>query len=154
VFPRNAQSDATTIPNSNSFVLMPAKKVSQDGSVASELNNSKKSADNIALNKNRTLFGIASFYSFNLEGTETATGETFYHEGFTAASNNFKLNTLVKVTNLRNGKSVIVRINDRMHPKMAKKGRIVDLTLSAAKKIGLSFLTGLTKVKVEPLALK
>ena len=66
----------------------------------------------------------------------------------TGASNNFKLNTWVRVTNLRNDKSVIVRINDRMHKKMAKKGRVVDLTRSAAKKLG--FLSrGLTKVVVE-----
>jgi len=105
-------------------------------------------------NDAKSLLGTASFYSADLEGTETATGETFEHEGFTAASNNFKLNTWVKVTNLRNGKSVVVRINDRMHPEMAQKGRVVDLTLSAAKKIGLSFLAGLTKVKGEPVTTK
>jgi len=111
----------------------------------------KKSFEDAKTKNSKTLFGIASFYSQNLEGTETSTGETFSHQYLTAASNNFKLNSWVRVTNLRNGKSVIVRINDRMHPKMAAKGRVVDLSISAAKKIGLTFLAGLTKVKVEEI---
>lgn len=105
--------------------------------------------NNGAAPKKKALTGIASMYSPKLEGTETSTGETFSHNLLTAASNNFKLNTLVKVTNLRTGKSVIVRINDRMHPAMSAKGRVVDLSLSAAKQIGLTVLAGLTKVKVE-----
>ena len=96
-----------------------------------------------------TVKGIASFYSKSLEGTETATGETFKHSKLTAASNNLPLNTWVRVTNLKNGKSVVVRINDRMHPRMAKKGRVIDLTITAAKKIGLTSKIGLTKVSLE-----
>lgn len=96
----------------------------------------------------KTVKGIASFYSKNLDGTKTATGEIFRNSKLTAASNSFKLNTWVRVTNLRNDKSVIVRINDRMHPRMAKKGRVVDLSRAAAKQ--LDFLKkGLTKVKIE-----
>jgi len=67
----------------------------------------------------------------------------------TAASNLYKLNTWVRVTNLRNGKSVIVRVNDRMHPNMVKIGRVIDLTNSAASYIGLTKGHGLTKVRVE-----
>ncbi len=94
--------------------------------------------------------GIASFYSSNLDGTLTATGEIFRQRKLTAASNNFKLNTWVLVTNLKNKKSVIVRINDRMHPRMKKKGRVVDLTMAAAAL--LDFMeAGLAKVKVEPI---
>ncbi|MBG9376605.1 septal ring lytic transglycosylase RlpA family protein [Panacibacter sp. DH6] len=95
------------------------------------------------------LKGTASFYSKSLEGSETATGEVFSHANYTAASNNLPLNAWVKVTNLRNGKTVVVRINDRMHPKMAKKGRVIDLTIAAAKKIGLTTKIGLTKVSLE-----
>lgn len=96
----------------------------------------------------RTVNGIASFYSSNLDGTKTATGEIFRNSKLTAASNHFKLNTWVRVTNLRNNLSVIVRINDRMHRRMAKKGRVVDLSRAAAKQ--LNFLKrGLTKVMVE-----
>ena len=148
VFPRNTNSNVSTVCDTN--VMVSSKKVMQN--IASE--NSIKSSNKIAPKKDKSLFGIASFYSPNLEGTETATGEIFEHACLTAASNNFKLNTWVKVTNLRNGKSVVVRINDRMHPRMAEKGRVVDLTLSAAKKIGLTFLAGLAKVKVEPLGAK
>lgn len=98
----------------------------------------------------KTLCGIASFYSLNLDGTRTSTGEIFRHKKMTAASNNFKLNTWVKVTNLSNGKVVIVRINDHMHKRMEKKGRVVDLSRTAAK--ALDFMkAGLTKVKVEEL---
>ena len=99
--------------------------------------------------KPKTIDGIASFYSKNLEGTETATGEIFKHAKYTAASNNLPLNTWVRVTNLKNGKCVVVRINDRMHPRMAKKGRVVDLTIAAAKKIGLTSKIGITKVSLE-----
>lgn len=92
--------------------------------------------------------GIASFYSFNLDGTLTSTGERYRNSKLSAASNDFDLNTWVRVTNLKNNKSVILRINDRMHPRMQQKGRVVDLSLKAAKK--LDFINnGLTKVKVE-----
>ncbi|MDP1845079.1 MAG: septal ring lytic transglycosylase RlpA family protein [Sediminibacterium sp.] len=92
--------------------------------------------------------GVASFYSANLDGTITATGEIYRNNKFTGASNNLKLNTWVRVTNLRNGKMVIVRINDRMHPRMKKRGRVIDLSRIAAKK--LDFMkNGLTKVKLE-----
>jgi rare lipoprotein A (peptidoglycan hydrolase) len=98
----------------------------------------------------KAVTGIASFYSYNLDGTLTATGERYRNKLLTAASNHFKLNTWVLVTNLRNKKSVIVRINDRMHPRMKKKGRVVDLSREAARL--LEFMdNGLTKVKVEPI---
>ncbi|MBV9987214.1 MAG: septal ring lytic transglycosylase RlpA family protein [Chitinophagaceae bacterium] len=100
--------------------------------------------------KGKALTGIASFYSYNLDGTMTSTGERYRNARFTAASNNFKLNTWVLVTNLNNKKSVIVRINDHMHPRMKKKGRVVDLSREAAKQ--LDFIDrGLTRVKVQPV---
>lgn len=95
----------------------------------------------------KVAYGVASFYSKSLEGTKTATGETFRHAKMTAASNHFKLGTWVRVINLRNGKSIIVRINDRMHKKMALRGRVVDLSYTAAEK--LAFIkSGLVRVKV------
>ncbi len=94
--------------------------------------------------------GKASFYSANLNGTKTATGEIFDNNKMTAASNSFKMNTWVLVTNLSNDKTVIVRINDRMHPKMAKKGRIIDLSHAAAKKLNF-LIKGITKVSIEPI---
>ena len=92
--------------------------------------------------------GIASFYSTNLDGTKTSTGEIFRHKKLTGASNNLPLNTWVLVTNLKNKKTVIVRINDRMHPRMKKKGRVIDLSKMAADI--LDFVNdGLTRVSLE-----
>ena len=96
------------------------------------------------------LKGIATIYAKRFNGSRTATGEIFKHSNLTAASNNFKINTWVKVTNLINSRSVIVRINDRMHPRMAKLGRVIDLTQAAAKLLG-SF-DGMVKVRVEEIA--
>lgn len=98
----------------------------------------------------KQLNGIATIYAKRFNGLRTATGEVFKHSNLTAASNNFKINTWVKVTNLVNLKSVIVRINDRMHPRMAKMGRVVDLTQAAAKLLGN--FDGMLKVKVEEIA--
>lgn len=92
--------------------------------------------------------GSASYYSPKFEGRKTASGMVFTHKGFTAASNNFPLHSWVKVTNLLNNKSVVVLINDRMHPRMKRKGRVVDLTRSAAD--SLDFLAaGLARVSVQ-----
>ena len=107
-------------------------------------------ADSVFVIKAKVLYGIASFYSANLDGTQTATGEIFRNKKLTAASNNFKLQTWVRVTDVENGRSVIVRINDRMHKRMAKKGRVVDLSRAAAKAIGLG-TKGITQVKVEEI---
>ncbi len=92
----------------------------------------------------KTLYGQASFYAKKFEGRKTASGEIFSHKKFTAACNALPLGTWIEVTNLRNGKSVIVKTNDRLHPSMR---RVVDLTMAAAKK--LDFVkSGLTRVKV------
>ena len=82
--------------------------------------------------------GIASFYSSKFNGLKTASGEIYRSKKYTAASNIFILNSVVRVTNMRNGKSVLVRINDRMHPKMLKKGRVIDLSGGAAKKLAMT----------------
>ena len=94
--------------------------------------------------------GIASFYSKSFDGTLTATGETFNNRKLTAACNLFKLNTIVRVTNLRTGSYVVVRINDRMHPKMLQKGRIIDLSQVASKKLIINS-KGIIKVAIEAI---
>ena len=103
----------------------------------------------ISIELNR-ITGLASFYSLNLNGTLTSTGEKFQNKKYTAACNLFKLNTLVRVTNRRNGHSVIVRINDRMNPSMLKKGRVIDLSIASAKKLKLNS-NGIVKVTVEAI---
>jgi rare lipoprotein A len=98
----------------------------------------------------RILYGQASFYASKFEGRKTANGEIFRHAKLTAACNSLPLGTWIKVTNLRNGKSVVVKTNDRLHPKTK---RLVDLTHTAAQKLGF-IKSGLTRVKVEVLKQK
>ena len=93
----------------------------------------------------KILYGQASFYSDKFIGKKTANGEIFSQEKYTAACNLLPLGTWIRVTNLKNGKSVIVKTNDRLHPKMK---RLVDLSRAAAKKINY-INSGITKVKVE-----
>ncbi len=78
--------------------------------------------------------GIASWYGKEDHGDLTASGEPYNMYEYTAAHRTLPFGTLVKVTNLKNGKSVIVRINDR-GPFV--KGRIIDLSYASAKKIGM-----------------
>jgi rare lipoprotein A len=93
----------------------------------------------------RVFYGQASFYANKFNGRKTASGEIFDQKKLTCACNVLPLGTWIKVTNLKNGRSVIVKINDRIHPKM---NRIVDLSRSAAEKLGY-ISKGLTRVKVE-----
>lgn len=90
--------------------------------------------------------GMASYYHDKFHGRRTACGEKFNQNSLTAAHRKLLFNTLVKVTNLNNDKSVIVRINDRGPYKY--EGRIIDLTLTAAKKIGV-VKRGVVPVKIE-----
>jgi rare lipoprotein A len=93
----------------------------------------------------RIFYGQASFYANKFNGRKTANGEIFSQKKFTCACNVLPLGTWIKVTNLSNGKSVIVKVNDRIHPRMK---RIVDLSKVAAQK--LDYISkGLTRVKVE-----
>jgi rare lipoprotein A (peptidoglycan hydrolase) len=102
---------------------------------------------NIELNR---ITGIASFYSKNLDGTLTSTGERYRNKRYTAACNLFKLNTLVRVTNMRNGATILVRINDRMHPNMLKKGRVIDLSGVGAHELKTKS-SGIVKVTLEAI---
>lgn len=88
--------------------------------------------------------GIASWYGSDFHGRPTASGEIYNMYAMTAAHKTLPLGTYVKVTNLENGKSVIVKINDR-GPFV--KGRIIDLTYAAAKKLGMAN-KGIAKVKI------
>ena len=99
---------------------------------------------------NNFITGIATYYASKFEGNRTATGEVFHHSLLTAASNFFALNTWVRVTNVLTGKSIVVRINDRMHPSMSKKGRVLDLTMTGAKQLKI-VNSGVAKVKIEQL---
>jgi len=97
--------------------------------------------------KPKVYYGIASYYADKFNGRPTANGEIYDHDKLTAACNILPLGTWIRVTNLKNNKSVIVKTNDRLHPRMK---RIVDLSKSAAKKLAYTG-RGLTQVKVEVL---
>jgi len=94
--------------------------------------------------------GIASWYGPNFHGRYTSNGEIYNMYAFTAAHKTLPMNTIVKVQNLNNGKSVIVRINDR-GPFV--KGRIIDLSYVAGKKIGLD-VVGTAPVKITVIGFK
>ena len=95
-------------------------------------------------------YGQASFYAGKFHGRKTASGEIFNKEKMTCACNVVRLGTWLRVTNLSNGKSVVVKVNDRIHPRMR---RLVDLSSAAARKLGYT-KNGLTRVKVEVLGRK
>ncbi len=151
-----AQTDSTSFISVNSLFVNPSDRdflTNSDSLGTSNIESIHNSIPKIISEKStKTLLGTASYYSAKFEGKKTATGEVFHQRNLTCASNNFKLNTWLRVTNLKNGESVIVRITDRMHPSMAKKGRVADLTTTAAKKIGITSKIGLAKVKVEQVS--
>lgn len=91
--------------------------------------------------------GIASFYGEKFHGHLTSNGEIYNMYSMTAAHKNLPLPTYVRVTNLNNKKSVIVRVNDRgpFHP-----GRIIDLSYSAAFKLGIT-RAGTAPVEIEAI---
>lgn len=90
--------------------------------------------------------GVASHYSVRSNGgTHTASGEVLKDSSLTAAHKTLKFGTVVKVTDLKTQKEVIVRINNR-GPFI--KGRIIDLSQAAAKQLGIT-KRGIAKVKVE-----
>jgi rare lipoprotein A len=90
--------------------------------------------------------GLASVYGKQFNGKSTASGERYDSHALTAAHRTLPLGTDIRVTNLENGRSVRVRVNDR-GPHV--RGRIVDLSSSAAAALGFS--TGVVRVKVEVL---
>jgi rare lipoprotein A len=92
-------------------------------------------------------YGTASYYHDKFSGRKTSTGEIFSQKKMTAAHNTLPLGTWIKVTNLKNQKSVVVRINDRLHH---RNKRLVDLSKAAAAQLGY-IGAGLAKVKVEVL---
>ncbi len=101
-----------------------------------------KSAKNIIIK-----YGTASFYAQKFNGRKTSTGAIFSSQKLTGACNVLPLGTWVKVTNLRNERSVVLQINDHLHP---KNKRLIDVSKLAAQQ--LRFVSsGLTRVKVEVL---
>lgn len=92
--------------------------------------------------------GEASWYGPGFHGEETSSGETFNTHAMTAAHRTLPLGTSAQVTNLDNGRSVTVRINDR-GPYV--RGRVIDLSHAAARRLGM-VKDGTTKVRIEAQA--
>lgn len=93
----------------------------------------------------KVIYGKASYYADKFHGRKTANGETFDMYDYTAAHKELPFNTMIKVTNLNNGKTVVVRINDR-GPFI--KGREIDLSKGAAEKLDM-IKAGVVDVKME-----
>ncbi|MCX6291551.1 MAG: septal ring lytic transglycosylase RlpA family protein [Bacteroidetes bacterium] len=93
--------------------------------------------------------GKASYYHDDFQGLETSSGDLYDMDDFTAAHRTLPFNTFIHVTNKQNQKSVVVRINDRGP---FKKSRIIDLTRSAAQKIGMVPF-GVVPVRIQVLDL-
>lgn len=94
--------------------------------------------------------GVASWYGPGFHGKKTANGEKFNTNSLTAAHKELPFNTMVKVTNLTNGRSTMVRINDRGP---FSKNRIIDLSKKAAQEIGM-LQTGTARVRIEAITSK
>lgn len=89
--------------------------------------------------------GKASYYAHRFHGRSTASGETYDETKLTAAHRTLPFGTRVRVTNLENGRSVSLRINDRGPH---RKGRVIDVSYVAAKRLGF-VRDGIARVRVE-----
>jgi len=90
--------------------------------------------DNDAVVETEVATGMASYYSRELEGNRTANGEMCDPDDLTAAHRTLPFGSKVRVTNLSNGQSVVVRINDRGP---FGRGRVIDISHAAAREIGM-----------------
>jgi len=91
--------------------------------------------------------GTASWYGPGLHGGRTASGERFDRNQLTAAHPSLPLGTRARVTNLENGRSVVVRINDRGP---TARGRVLDVSCAAARELGM-LRRGTARVRIEVL---
>jgi rare lipoprotein A len=94
-----------------------------------------------------TQTGTASWYGSGFQSKTTASGEPFDMNDLTAAHRSLPLDSLVRVTNLQNGRSVVVRINDRGP---FERGRVIDVSARAARVLGMRN-RGVARVRVEAL---
>lgn len=98
----------------------------------------------------KVIHGIASWYGSVFNGRKTASGETFDMNAMTACHPTLPFGSMVRIVNLRNKKSVVVRINDR-GDLGTNNGRIIDLSFAAAQKLQMT-QAGLARVSVEVLS--
>jgi len=143
-------SSCTSSPRYGSVTSTPKyKKTAKVSSKKAKSKSTAKFIDPKTVNTNikhkKRMVGISSFYAEDFHGKLTANGEIYDMYGLTAAHKTLPLNTVARVTNLTNGKSLILRINDR-GPYI--QGRMLDCSYGAAKK--LDFIkSGTTKVQID-----
>lgn len=89
--------------------------------------------------------GTASYYASKFEGKRTASGEVFHLDSLTAAHKLLPFGTMLRVTNQKNGKTIVVRVNDRLP---ASSKRVIDLSYAAAKEVDM-IREGLVQVKID-----
>jgi len=94
--------------------------------------------------------GFATCYGRRAAGHETASGERLARHSLTAAHRSLPFGTIVRVTNLENGRIVKVRINDR-GPNIRRKARILDLSIDAGNALGLT-PCGIARIRIEQLS--
>ncbi len=97
-------------------------------------------------------FGRASWYGHALQGLPTATGEAYDMNAMTCAHRTLPLGSLIRVTNLHNHRSLVVRVNDR-GPMVDTGTRVVDLSYAAAKRLGFS-QRGTARVRLDLVDVK
>jgi len=131
--PNQVKPAPANAPASNPASVTPAEKPKTSPAVKTSSRPRKK--------------GMASWYGPGFHGRRTASGETFNSSSLTAAHRYLPFGTKVRVTNLRNGRSVVVRINDRGP---FSGGRVIDLSRGAAAIIGV-FQSGVAPVVLEVL---
>ena len=124
----------------------PAPTATKKQKQKNKKHNKKKKNNNSAFDKSKKVFrGVSSYYGPQFHGKLTANGEIFDMYGVTAAHKELPFNTTVRVTNENNGKSILIRINDR-GPYVGN--RILDCSFGAAKKLGFVG-EGTAPVKIE-----
>jgi len=106
---------------------------------------SQKQQDQAGKGRRWYQIGQASWYGGHFQGKKTANGESYDMNGLTCAHRSLPLGSWIRVTNLRNRRSVFVRVNDRGP---VPENRIVDLSYGAAQAVGIA---GVSKVKLEAL---
>lgn len=93
-------------------------------------------------------YGVASYYADKYNGRTTTSGEVYDMYGISAAHISYPMGTIVKVTNLNNNLSLILKINDRMPD---THNRVIDLSYGAAQKLDM-IKSGIAKVKIEVIS--
>lgn len=126
---KSARQPNTSLALSSQLLNQTAKPASTDNDVLGRLS----AVASTTVNR-FSQSGVASWYGRQFHGKKTASGEVFDQNGLTAAHRSLPLNCYVKVTNKSNGKSVVVKVNDRGP---FSSNRVMDLSYGAAKQIGL-----------------